>query len=130
VSSTALHEQVSTLEAQHPARAALHTLAARQTIRILDIFSQPDVPAHVNADRAVKRTYPALHAVGWIRDHMIGCQIFVPVGLVTGGLSSHKPGNIIHHQFSGIQEEKHGTLPPRGTDRFFGPFLSGDLLCI
>jgi hypothetical protein len=43
------------------------------------------VAAHVNVDRAIKRTNPALHTAGRIGHHLSGAG-----GFVTGGLVSEK----------------------------------------
>src|SRR5271169_3452330 len=59
--------QANAFEAQHAARAAAHTFAARQAIAAVDGQASPGVSADVDADGTVVRADAALHAAPRVR---------------------------------------------------------------
>jgi len=70
VSFISPQEQRRTLKPEDVARAAFHALTAAEAVGILYLFSKPGMPAHIDANRAIKRTDPALDAAGWLCHHM------------------------------------------------------------
>ena len=68
---------------KNTAWATFHTLPTGQAIRIFNVLPQPGMQANIYANRAIKRTNPALDATFRLRDDMPGRQCSNVIGFVT-----------------------------------------------